>query len=457
MSSRSNSEGTRGYVILISLVAAFGGFLFGYDTAVVSGAIGFLREHFKLTSDLTGWAASSMLVGCMVGAVVAGPAGDRFGRKWSLAVCGFLFAISSIGAAIPHNLAQFAWARFAGGIAIGSASILSPIYIAEISPERIRGRLVALYQLAIVIGILIVFFVNLQIQRSGDLSWNVNTGWRWMFASLVPPSILFCILMALVPESPRWLLKIGKEEKARAILEKISGSAYAEIQIQKITETLKEEQGRWSELFSGGYFRALVVGALLAIFSQFSGINAIMYYGPEVFKASGLAQDAAFAQTVIVGAINLVFTFVAIGFVDKAGRRPLLLIGTAVQTAAHLFIGWLFFKNINGLPLLIGVLTFVAAFAMAMGPVSWIVNSEIFPTKLRGRAMAISILLLWFADWIVTQTFPILQESIGPAKTFWVYGFFSFASFVFIYIFVPETKGRTLEEIEASWRRITKR
>ncbi|MGC8743512.1 MAG: sugar porter family MFS transporter [Verrucomicrobiia bacterium] len=451
-----NEKVTSGYVVLISLVAAFGGFLFGYDTAVVSGAIGFLRQHFNLTSDLTGWAASSMLVGCMVGAVAAGPAGDRFGRKWSLALCGLLFAVSSAGAALPHSLAQFAWARFAGGIAIGSASILSPVYIAEVSPEKIRGRLVALYQLAIVIGILIVFFVNLQIQRSGDLNWNVNTGWRWMFASLVPPSILFCILMALVPESPRWLLKIEKKDKARAILEKISGPENAEIQIQKIIETLKEEQGRWSELFNRGYLRALIVGALLAVFSQFSGINAIMYYGPEVFKSSGVAQDAAFAQTVIVGAINLVFTFVAIGFVDKAGRRPLLLIGTAIQTVAHLFIGIFFLKNINGIPLLLGILLFVAAFAMAMGPVSWIVNSEIFPTKLRGRAMAISILLLWFADWLVTQTFPILQDSIGPTKTFWVYGFFSLASFIFIYLFVPETKGKTLEEIEAFWRRTVK-
>ncbi len=447
------TKGNIGYVVLISLVAAFGGFLFGYDTAVVSGAIGFLKEHFKLTADLTGWAASSMLIGCMLGAIIAGPAGDKIGRKWSLVFCGLLFAISSLGAAIPDSLAKFAWARFAGGIAIGSASILSPIYIAEISPEKIRGRLVALYQLAIVIGILIVFFVNLKIQRSGDLNWNINTGWRWMFASLVIPSLLFCILMMLVPESPRWLLKMGREEKARVILEKIGGYENAKIQIQQITETLKEEQGKWSELFSGGYLRALIVGALLAIFSQFSGINAIMYYGPEVFKASGVAQDTAYVQTVTVGAINLIFTFVAIGFVDKAGRRPLLLIGTAIQTIAHLFIGFFFFKSINGLPLLGGVLLFVAAFAMAMGPVSWIVNSEIFPTKFRGRAMAVSIFLLWFSDWVVTQTFPMLQESIGPAKTFWVYGFFSLASFVFILLFVPETKRKTLEEIEAFWRK----
>lgn len=442
----------QGYVVVISLVAAFGGFLFGYDTAVVSGAIGFLKSHFKLSADLTGWAASSMLVGCMFGAMLAGPVGDRVGRKSGLILCGILFALSSIGSAVPNSLSQFAWARFAGGLAIGAASILSPIYIAEVSPEKIRGRLVALYQLAIVVGILIVFFVNLQIQRLGDVEWNVNTGWRWMFASLVLPSLLFCILMFLVPESPRWLMKLGKETEARDILEKIGGKENAEREITAIAQALKEEQGKWLELFTHGYFRALLIGAWLAIFSQFSGINAIMYYGPEVFKSAGVGQDSAFAQTVIVGAINLLFTFVAIGYVDRAGRRPLLIIGTAIQTLAHISIGFCFYKGISGLPLLLGILIFVAAFAMAMGPVSWIVNSEIFPTKLRARAMAVSIFLLWFADWIVTQTFPMLQESVGPAKTFWIYGFFSLASCLFIILFVPETKGKTLEEIEANWR-----
>lgn len=451
------NEGHRkGYVVLISLVAAIGGFLFGYDTAVVSGAIGFLKIHFNLSAELTGWAASSMLVGCMCGAMLSGPLGDRLGRKWSLSFCGFLFATSSLASALPNTLSQFAWARFAGGIAIGAASILSPIYIAEISPGKVRGRLVALYQLAIVIGILIVFFVNYKIQQAGDLQWNVTTGWRWMFASLVAPSLLFFILMMFMPESPRWLMKSGREEEARAILTKVGGAENASKQIEQIREALMEEEGKWSELLSGGYFRALVIGSMLAIFSQLSGINAIMYYGPEVFKAAGVAQNNAFMQTVIVGAINLLFTFVAIGFVDNSGRKPLLLIGTAAQTIAHLLIGYFFMKSMGGMPLLIAVLSFVAAFAMAMGPVSWIVNSEIFPTKLRGRAMAVSIFLLWFADWVVTQTFPMLRESIGAAKTFWVYGFCSLLSFVFVLLYVPETKGKTLEEIEASWRRLKK-
>jgi SP family arabinose:H+ symporter-like MFS transporter len=442
-----------GYITLISLVAAFGGFLFGYDTAVVSGAIGFLKAHFQLSADLTGWAASSVLVGCMFGAMAGGPVGDRLGRKWSLILCAGLFFLSSVASAVPATLGQFAWARFFGGLAIGAASILSPIYIAEIAPERIRGRLVSLYQLAIVVGILAVFFVNLQIQRMGDPVWNTGTGWRWMFASLALPSLLFGGFMAVLPESPRWLMKSGRREAARVILERIGGAANAERELREIEGALRQEEGRWAELFGGGYGRALLVGSLLAVFSQLSGINAIMYYGPEVFKAGGAGQDAAFVQTVTVGAINVVFTFVAIGFVDRAGRKPLLAIGTAVQSVAHVLVGWCFLTGRKDGLLLGGILLFVSAFSMAMGPVSWIVNSEIFPTKLRGRAMAISIFLLWLACYLVSQTFPMLLESIGPAKTFWVYGGCSLASLVFVLTMVPETKGRTLEEIQAEWER----
>lgn len=442
-----------GYILLISLVAAFGGFLFGYDTAVVSGAIGFLRQHFQLTADLTGWAASSVLVGCMFGAMFGGPLGDRIGRKWSLILCAALFFLSSVASAMPSTLSAFAWARFFGGLAIGAASILSPIYIAEIAPERIRGRLVALYQLAIVIGILAVFFVNLQVQRQGDETWNVATGWRWMFASLAFPSVVFAGLMAMVPESPRWLMKAGRREAARVVLERVGGATNAGLEMAGIEAALREEEGRWSELFRGGYGRALLVGSLLAVFSQLSGINAIMYYGPEVFKAAGAGQDAAFVQTVTVGVMNVAFTFVAIGFVDRAGRKPLLLIGTAVQMLAHGWVGWCFATGRQGYGLLAGILVFVAAFAMAMGPVSWIVNSEIFPTKLRGRAMAVSIFLLWLACYVVSQTFPMLLEAIGPSRTFWVYGGFSLVSLVFVWRMVPETKGRTLEEIQASWKR----
>ncbi len=440
-----------GYILLISLVAAFGGFLFGYDTAVVSGAIGFLQAHFGLSAELKGWAASSVLVGCMFGAMCGGPVGDRLGRKASLLWCAGLFAASSVASAVPSTLGQFAWARFAGGLAIGAASILSPMYIAEVSPEKIRGRLVALYQLAIVVGILVVFFVNLQIQRLGDEAWNVDRGWRWMFGSLVLPSVVFGALLALVPESPRWLMKAGLEGRALDVLDRIGGAENAAREIGEIRAALAQEEGGWSELFSA-YRRPLAIGALLAVFSQFSGINTVMYYAPEIFKAAGAARDSAFAQTVTVGAVNLLFTFVAIAFVDRAGRRPLLIIGTAVQAASLFVVGLLFGRGGPGWLLLGGILAFVAAFAMAMGPVSWIVNSEIFPTKLRGRAMAISIFLLWLACFVVSQTFPMMLEALGPSRTFWVYGGLGLLSMLFVLLCVPETKGRTLEEIEAGWR-----
>jgi SP family arabinose:H+ symporter-like MFS transporter len=440
------------YVILISLVAAFGGFLFGYDTAVVSGAIGFLTQHFHLSAGLSGWAASSLLTGCMVGAMVGGAAGDRYGRKPSLVACALLFAVSSVFSAMAGSLATFTWARFAGGIAIGAASMLSPLYIAEIAPEKIRGRLVALYQLAIVIGILAVFFINLKIQRLGDEAWNVESGWRWMFGSLVPPCVLFGVLLAFVPESPRWLMKSGARDAARRVLERVGGEENARRELAEIEQALQQEAGRWGELFVGGYARALLIGTLLAIFSQLSGINAIMYFAPEIFKAAGAGTDSAFTQTVIVGVVNLAFTFVAIGLVDRAGRKPLMLVGTLVQGAALLLVGAFFQQGTHGALLLVGILVFVAAFAMSSGPVTWIVNSEIFPTKLRGRAMSVAIVLLWLADWLVTQTFPMLRESIGPAWTFWAYAGCSGLAAVFVLTLMPETKGRTLEAIEAGWK-----
>jgi SP family arabinose:H+ symporter-like MFS transporter len=441
-----------GYLLLISLVAAFGGFLFGYDTAVVSGAIGFLKNHFQLNADLTGWAASSLLVGCMVGAMCGGPLGDRFGRKWCLLACGILFAISSLASALSQSLGQFAWSRFAGGMAIGAASMLSPLYIAEISPQKIRGTLVSLYQLAIVVGILVVYFINQQIQRLGSEAWGEEVGWRWMFASLILPSMAFSLLMLLVPESPRWLMKMGRTQPARTILERIGGAGNADREIREIESALQEEEGRWAELFAPGCRRALVVGILLAVFGQFSGINAIIYYAPEIFKAAGSGLDAAFTQTVVVGAVNLAFTFVAIWLVDKAGRKPLLIAGTLVQFVALATVGTLFYLHQTGWLLLCGILLFTAAFAVAMGPIPWIVNSEIFPTKMRGRAMSLAIFALWLADFAVTQTFPRLRETVGPAITFWVYAGCSIATTIFVIGWVPETKGRTLEEIERSWK-----
>jgi SP family arabinose:H+ symporter-like MFS transporter len=440
------------YLLPLAFTAALGGFLFGYDTAVVSGAIGFIKNHFQLNADLTGWAASSLLVGCMAGAAAAGPLGDRFGRKWTLIACAALFAVSSLASAIPITIEQFAWSRFAGGIAIGAASMLCPLYIAEISPEGVRGTLVTMYQLAIVVGILVVFFVNLQIQRLGDETWNTATGWRWMFASLTLPSLLFGGLMLFVPESPRWLMKAKRRDEAYDILRRVGGETAAASEIAAIEQVLRQEEGRWSELFTSGYRRALVIGVLLAILCQLSGINAIIYYAPSIFQSAGYGTDAAFTQTVIIGAVNLFFTFVAIWLIDRAGRRPLLIVGTVVQVVAEILIGLMFYGNHHGPMLLVSIVMFTGAFALAMAPIPWIINSEIFPTKLRGRAMSLAIMMLWLADFVVTQTFPRLNAMIGPANTFWTYAFFSFLSVIFVCVMVPETKGRTLEEIEALWR-----
>jgi len=442
------------YVIIISLVAALGGLLFGYDTAVVSGAIGYLQEHFGLSAGMKGWAASSALIGCMFGAGFAGMINDAIGRKKTLLLCALLFLLSSIGTAVPTTLSMFVWARFAAGIAIGAVSMTSPIYIAEIAPTAARGRLVSLYQLAIVTGILVVFFVNLFIQRMGNEAWNTQTGWRLMFGAGALPAVLFGLAAAMVPESPRWLIQRGRRDSGLAVLRRVAGDAEANRELLEIEATLAQEEGKLSELFTGGYGAALVIGIVLAVLSQFSGINSIMYYAPEIFKSVGASSDSAFLQTVSVGAVNLLFTLVAVALVDKAGRKALLVAGCAVQVITLAAVGYLFHTNGNSWALLTCILLYVAAFAAAMGPVTWIIISEIFPNRIRGRAMSICILALWGACYVVSQTFPMLLEGIGPAKTFWVYATFSFAAVAFVALVVPETKGRTLEEIATSWKKM---
>ena len=448
---KQNSTGSLPYLMLLTGVAALGGLLFGYDTAVISGAVGFLQKHFQLGAGLTGWAASSALIGCIVGAMCGGPLSDRYGRKKILLICAGLFAVSGIASAIPQTLTQFVWARFIGGFAIGAVSVLSPLYIAEIAPEKIRGRLVSLYQLAIVVGILVVFFVNMLIQRGGDEAWNVAQGWRWMMGSLVIPASLFGALLIFIPESPRWLMKMGRRSEAETILVRVGGRETADREMAQIEGSLNQEEGKFSELFTSGYRRALIVGVAIAVICQFSGINAIMYYAPEIFKSIGAGTDAAFSQTVSIGAVNLIFTFVAIWLADKAGRKALLVGGSLVQVIALAAVGVMFAKGIGGLWLLFFIMLFTAAFAAAMGPVAWILISEIFPNKIRGRAMSIAVLVLWTACYVVSQTFPMLVDSIGNAKTFWVYAGCSLAGLIFIVCLVPETKGKTLEEIERFW------
>ena len=442
-----------GFVLKVTLIAAMGGLLFGYDTAVIAGAIGFLQVKFQLSPALVGWAASSAIWGCVVGAMLAGYFSDRFGRKNTLLLTAVLFAVSAIGSALPTTLGQFIAARLVGGVGIGAASMLSPLYISEIAPARSRGTLVSCYQLAIVLGINLVYYINKLIATHNSLAWNVDQGWRYMFGSGALPALLFLLLLLLVPESPRWLLKNGRPDEARRILEKVNGLAGAQVVMQEIEQTLVHETGTLGELLQPGFRVALLIGLMLALFSQITGINAIIYYAPEIFKSIGFAPESAFTQTLFIGAINTLFTFVALWLIDRAGRRVLLLAGLSGMVLCLLAVGGCFYFHVQGYWLLGFILGFIACFASSLGPIPWVIISEIFPTKLRGVAMSLCTVLLWLGVVLVTQLTPVLLVRLGGAFTFWVFMLNALVLLVFSWRLVPETKQRTLEEIEQSWSR----
>ncbi len=444
-----------GSLALVTLVAATGGFLFGYDTAVINGANQYLKAHFALTPVQEGIAGASAILGCIPGAMFAGFLSDRFGRRKVLFLCAILYAVSGLLSAVPRTFMEFLAARFISGLGIGASSMICPIYIAELAPAAKRGRLGSLFQLGIVLGIFLTLFINAWIQGQGDEAWNAASGWRWMLGAEVAPAALLLALLFFVPESPRWLIQAGREDEARRILEGVVGPAQAQEEITAVRAVLGQEEGRFSELFHARFRQPIIIAVALMAFSQFCGINAIMYYSTKIFTTAGVGVKDAFMSSVIIGLVNVLFTFVAIAFVDRAGRRPLLIIGLAVQVIALGAVGWMFRIGAGGVPLLAAILAFIAAFSMAMGPISWILCSEIFPTKIRGRAMSVATFTIWTSCYIVAQTFPMLNDNpaIGPAKTFWVYAAFSLAGLLFVLAKVPETKGRTLEEIEASWRR----
>jgi SP family arabinose:H+ symporter-like MFS transporter len=442
------------YVYLITAVAALGGLLFGYDTAVIAGAIGFLQTKFELSAAMTGWAASSAIWGCLFGAMFAGYASDKFGRKKVLLVTAVLFSLSAIGSALPNTLTPFVAARFIGGLGVGAASMLSPLYISEIAPAKMRGMLVSLYQLAIVLGINFVYFVNLKIANVGTEAWNIDTGWRYMLGSEIIPALLFFILLFLVPESPRWLTLNGREEEATSILEKVNGKEKGRQILNEIKETIKAEKGTLKELFATKLRRVLIIGLVLALFSQITGINAIIYYAPEIFKNIGFGTDSALQQTVIIGFVNTIFTFVAIYFIDRMGRRTLLLWGLSGMIICLLGTGLVFYiGESSGLWTLIFILGFIASFASSLGPIPWVIMSEIFPTKIRGLAMSFATMTLWLGVVAITQFTPIMLDNLGGAYTFWIFMANAIFLLIFVYKRVPETKGRTLEEIEKSWNK----
>jgi SP family arabinose:H+ symporter-like MFS transporter len=441
------------YTYLICAVAAFGGLLFGYDTAVIAGAIGYLQVKFELSPMLTGWAASSAIWGCVFGALFSGALSDKYGRKKVLLLSGLLFTLSALGSAVPDNLTQFVLARFIGGLGVGSASMLSPLYISEIAPAKIRGMLVTLYQLAIVFGINIIYIVNYLIANMHDQVWNVQLGWRYMLGSEGIPAILFFILLFFVPESPRWLVKENRSDEALKILNKINRPEETHRILKEIKEAVNEEKGSFLDLFKPGIRKAMVVGSVLALFSQVTGINAIIYYAPEIFKQVGFGSESALFQTMIIGFVNMLFTLVAIRFIDYWGRRTLLIWGISGMVSCLLGMGMFFYFEItSGSLLLLFILGFIASFASSLGPIPWVLISEIFPTKTRGTAMSFSIVILWLGVVLITQFFPVLLSLFGGAFTFWIFMINALILLIFTLILIPETKQKTLEEIQEIWK-----
>lgn len=450
-----------GYVLRITIVAALGGLLFGYDTAVISGAIGFLQTHFELSAGYMGWAASSALIGCIIGVAIAGLLSDRLGRKKTLILAGILFLVSALGTALPETFTQFVAFRILGGIGVGAASIAAPMYIAEVSPAAIRGRMVTINQFAIIFGMFVVYFVNYFIAGLGDLSWNETTGWRWMFASEALPAGLLLLTLRWVPETPRWLIQQGRANDAIKILTQVSGSRKGSEQVWEIKETITlEESGSVRELLKPDLRRVLWIGIALAVLQQVTGINVFLYYAPEIFRGLGATADVSLLQTVVVGGVNLSFTVLALAIIDKVGRKPMLMGGAAGMGISLIGLGIASYLELIDTWALIFILGYIVCFALSMGPVTWVVLSEIFPNRLRGRAMGIAALFLWFANFAVSQTFPMLSENpwlvehFNRAFPFWLYGLMCFVTIGFVWAFVPETKGKTLEEIENMWKEI---
>ena len=450
-------SGSAVYVLLVCIVAALGGLLFGYDTAVISGAIGFLQTRFALDPKWTGWAASCALIGCIIGVSVAGILSDRLGRKKVLIISAIFFLVSAIGTALPRTLTEFIIFRIIGGVGVGAASMTSPMYIAEISPARIRGKMVSINQFAIVSGILLVYFVNYFIAGQSTEDWNVQFGWRWMFGSESFPALLLLFLLFFVPESPRWLAKQNRSDEAFGILCRVGGGQHAKEELAAIEDAIAHESGSIAQLLRPGMRVVLVIGVVLAVLQQVTGINVILYYAPEIFKKLGTGTSAALLQTIVIGTVNLLFTVIAIWTVDRLGRKPLMIIGAAGMGISLLAFGLSAFYQMTGVWSLVFILGYIGSFAFSVGPVTWVILSEIFPTRIRGRAMAIATVCLWAANYLVSQTFPMMNENkwlvdrFHHGFPFWVYGALCAVLVLFILFVVPETKGKTLEEIEKHW------
>jgi len=450
------------YIWMISLVAAMGGLLFGYDWVVIGGAKPFYEPFFNLTTPaMKGWATSSALIGCLMGAVFSGVFSDRYGRQRLMLLAGLLFTVSAIGAGLANQFTTFVIYRIIGGVGIGLASTLSPMYIAEVSPASVRGQFVSVNQLTIVIGVLAAQLVNWLISASHEMpdnatttqileSWNGRIGWRWMFAACAVPAVLFFIFSILIPESPRWLVKSGNSNKALKVLKKIGGENYAREELAQIETSLQNEIGsvHFRELFDKGMLKILGLGMFLAFFQQWCGINTIFYYADDIFKAAGFDVKGVMLNIVITGAVMMIFTFVAIGTVDKYGRKILLLIGSLGLAGSYALIGLSYFLHFTGFHVLFLTVLAIAFYSFSLAPIVWVLLSEMFPNRIRGAAMSIAVFTLWIGSFSLSYTFPIMNEGIGTAWTFWIYGIICFVGFFIIRRNLVETKGKSLEEIE---------
>jgi SP family arabinose:H+ symporter-like MFS transporter len=438
------------YVGLAAVVAATSGLLFGFDIAVINGALLLLREQFQLGELQTEVAASALLAGCIVGAAIAGYWSDRAGRRRVLIYSAILFTLSSIGAALPRNLVEFVIARLFGGVAIGAASVLAPLYIAEIAPAHMRGRLVSMNQMAIVTGILLAYLVN------WGLAWTGPSAWRWMFAVAAIPSVFFLVALFFVPESPRWLTEQKREDEALDVLTRVSGPAIAAAQMAEIRESISEESGTFAELLQPGYRRALLLAVALAVLQQWAGVNTVLFYGAVIMKEQVGGQSAASAigANVFIGLINFVFTVLSMWLIDKVGRRPLLIVSASGMLVAHLGLAFAFrMTPIPGMLIIGLMLLCVASFAVGLGTGVWVVLSEIFPTRIRGLAMSIATVSLWSACVALTFTYLSIASALGPTGAFLIYAVMCAVIIVVVLKWTPETKGQTLEQIERAWRR----
>ncbi|MDP9081422.1 MAG: sugar porter family MFS transporter [Bacteroidota bacterium] len=450
------------YLYLVCLVAALGGFLFGFDTAVISGTVSLVKHDFSLDAIHEGWFVSCALLGCIIGVSISGKLSDKYGRKIVLILSAILFLASALGCMLSDSFTTLIIFRLIGGLGIGVASMVSPLYISEFSPSRFRGMMVSLYQLALTVGIVLAYFSNAYLVNHSAGSFGsegmnrIFSGevWRAMLGLGALPAAVFLVSLFMVPESPRWLLLRGQEQKAQDILTKIDGADAAKNEIAAFKATGDDDSaGSLKELFKPVYRKALWIGLLLPFLSQVCGINAVIYYGPRILEQAGFTLNNALGGQVTIGLVNVVFTFVAIFTIDKWGRRPLLFVGIGGAVLSLIVIGILFAAGLTSGPwILIFILAFIACFAFSFGPVCWVVIGEIFPNAIRGKAMALATLSLWIGNFLVGQLTPVMLEGLGSSWTFWIFALCCSPALWLTWRLIPETKGRSLENIESYWK-----